>query len=594
MKNRLAFALALLLTLAAGALAAPPNIVFIISDDQSWTDYGFMGHDVIQTPHLDRLAAESVTFKRGYVPTALCRTSLMTMATGRYAHAHGITGNDPAATSANARHVRETGKPDLELLISPIDKLPTLPKLLAGAGYVSHQSGKWWEGSYKRGGFTHGMTRGYPEKGGRHGDDGLTIGREGLAPIFNFIDMAVEEEKPFLIWYAPFLPHWPHTPPERLLKKYHVDGRPLTVAKYFAMCEWFDETCGQLLGRIDDKGLRDNTLVVYVTDNGWIQLPDDWSYAPRSKRSPYEGGVRTPIMFRWPGVIEAKERPELCSSIDLVPTMLAAAGVEIPQDLPGLNLLPNLKNQTPIERDAVFGEAFAHDVANLMKPEDSLLYRWVIEGNWKLLITYDGRPGQMKYPPTETGPRLYDLSTDPHEMQDLAEAKPAVVRRLSKRIADWWPVTERQFGAAVKDSHVETSHEFNLPAAAVWNLIAGFNTLPDYHASVPASRLSHGGAVRYLTISDEAGGGTVVERLVNYDDEAMTFSYKIIELIDSPMPFRDYQAWVKLKATGVNSCKLYWNSSFNVEGSSKEEAEELARVIYQGCYDGIMRVLTAK
>ncbi len=145
-----------------------------------------------------------------------------------------------------------------------------------------------------------------------------------------------------------------------------------------------------------------------------------------------------------------------------------------------------------------------------------------------------------------------------------------------------------------KDSHVVTSHEFKLPASAVWNLIAGFNTLPDYHASIPASRLSHGGAVRYITISDDAGGGTVVERLVNYDDEAMTFSYKIIELINCPIPFRNYQAWVKLESTGENSCKLYWKSSFNVEGATKAEAEELARVIYQGCYDGITRVLTAE
>ncbi len=145
-----------------------------------------------------------------------------------------------------------------------------------------------------------------------------------------------------------------------------------------------------------------------------------------------------------------------------------------------------------------------------------------------------------------------------------------------------------------KDLEVETSHEFKLPAAAVWDLIAGFNTLPDYHASVPASRLSHGGAVRYLTISEEAGGGTVVERLVNFDDEAMTFSYKIIELIGSPMSFRNYQAWVKLESTGRNSCRLHWNSSFNVEGASKEEGEEVALVIYQGCYDGITRVLGGK
>ena len=146
----------------------------------------------------------------------------------------------------------------------------------------------------------------------------------------------------------------------------------------------------------------------------------------------------------------------------------------------------------------------------------------------------------------------------------------------------------------IKDINVETSHDFKLSAAAVWNLIAGFNTRPDYHASVPESRLSSGGAVRYLTISEEAGGGIVVERLVNFNDETMTFSYRIIELIDSTMPFRDYQAWVKLESTGENSCKLHWNSSFNVEGASKEEAEELARVIYQGCYDGITRVLAAE
>lgn len=145
----------------------------------------------------------------------------------------------------------------------------------------------------------------------------------------------------------------------------------------------------------------------------------------------------------------------------------------------------------------------------------------------------------------------------------------------------------------MKDTIVKTSQEFEFSAVAVWELIAGFNTLQDYHVSITESRLSKGGCVRYLKISEEAGGGKVVERLVNFDDNEMSFSYKIIELIDSPMPFRDYQAWIKLEAIGKNSCKLHWNSSFNVEGASMEEAEALARVIYQGCYDGINRVLGA-
>ena len=94
--NQYKFILALTLLIPAMLVAKPPNIVYIISDDQSWNDYGFMGHPDIQTPHLDKLAKESVLFKRGYVPTALCRPSLMTMLTGHYAIVHGVTGNDPS------------------------------------------------------------------------------------------------------------------------------------------------------------------------------------------------------------------------------------------------------------------------------------------------------------------------------------------------------------------------------------------------------------------------------------------------------------------------------------------------------------------
>jgi uncharacterized sulfatase len=439
--------LAVLLALTAAVIAKTdqrPNIVLIISDDQSWTDYGFMGHEVIQTPNLDKLASQGVTFPRAYVPTALCRPSLMTMATGLYSHQNLTTGNDPAETEANLQHEQRTGKPAREMLISHIDKCSTLPQMLGELGYLSHQSGKWWEGSYARGGFTHGMTRGYPEKGGRHGDDGLKIGREGMEPVIEFIDMAIKKEKPFFIWYAPFLPHSPHNPPERILKKYSSQGLAEPVAKYYAMCEWFDETCGELLDHLDKKKISDNTLVVYVTDNGWIQLPDSKSYAIRSKRSPYEGGIRTPIMFRWPGVIEPRYLDELCSSIDIVPTILSAAGAEIPENLSGLDLMDALRGDKSIERDAIFGEAFAHDIADIEKPEASLLYRWIIEDNWKLLLTYDGRPGKMKYPPVEFAPQLFDLKADPHEKKNLADKKPELVKRLAKRIEDWWPVRDRR------------------------------------------------------------------------------------------------------------------------------------------------------
>jgi uncharacterized sulfatase len=209
---------------SAGSAAgdSKPNIVLIISDDQAWTDYGFMGHDAIQSPHLDRLAEQSIVFRRGYVPTALCRPSLMTLATGHYAHRHGVTGNDPSPKYADPKsnlYAERRAK-----LISYIDQFDTLPELLVQRGYLCHQSGKWWEGSYQHGGFTHGMTRGFPEPGGRHGDDGLKIGREGMEPVTQFVDMALEQKKPFFLWYAPFLPHSPHNPPERFLKKYQKES----------------------------------------------------------------------------------------------------------------------------------------------------------------------------------------------------------------------------------------------------------------------------------------------------------------------------------------------------------------------------------
>ncbi len=433
-----------------------PNIVLIISDDQAWTDYGFMGHEFIRTPRLDQLARESAVFRRGYIPTALCRPSLATLVTGRYAHQHRICGNDPALNSdlksSEGYGVRR------EQLIARIDSFDTLPKLLAERGYLSMQSGKWWEGSFSRGGFTHGMTRGFPNPGGRHGDDGLAIGRTGLKPVLDFVDQAVEKQQPFFVWYAPLLPHEPHTPPQRLLNNYAVDGRPLPVAKYWAMCEWFDETCGQLLDYLDEKQLRENTLVIYVTDNGWTQLAEHsnrGSFAERSKQSPYENGTRTPIMFRWPSVVTPADREELCSSIDIMPTILAAAQARQPVELPGLNLLPAIRDGSTIQRDAIFGEVFSHDVADVEQPEASLIYRWVIRGQWKLLLTYDGPLVGVKFPPKDFRPQLYDLLADPTEKDNLAATHPDIVSELAVRLNAWYPVEKRKTVTAWSDQPVK-------------------------------------------------------------------------------------------------------------------------------------------
>jgi len=148
-----------------------------------------------------------------------------------------------------------------------------------------------------------------------------------MQPIYDFIAAARTAKKPFLVWYAPLMPHDPHTPPERLLAKYRDKTPSLPVAKYWALIEWFDETCGELIKHIDDAGLKENTLFVYLSDNGWITNPTTGRYADKSKQSQYDGGLRTPIMVRWPGTVKPAMSPDLAQAIDLVPTLLVAAGL---------------------------------------------------------------------------------------------------------------------------------------------------------------------------------------------------------------------------------------------------------------------------
>ncbi len=416
--------------------AAAPNVLLIISDDQAWSDYGFMGHPYIQTPHIDRLAEQSLTFTRGYVPDSLCRPSLATIVTGLYPHQHGIVGNDPPPPEELATQPKGKQRQSPLYLqrrleyMHHLDRVPTIAGILCNElGYLSHQSGKWWEGHYRRGGFTHGMTHGDRTRGGRHGDEGLTIGRDGLQPVFDFIDLAQREERPFFAYYAPFLPHTPHNPPERLLDKYRDKTPYLPIAKYWAMCDWFDETVGELLGHLDEQGLADDTLVLYVTDNGWINDTEQSRFAPRSKKSQYDGGVRTPIMVRWPGQVEPKlDRRHLASSIDLVPTILAATGLEPTDEMEGIDLLDA---EAVAKRQAIYGEIFEHDIVDMTDPVASLRFRWIIDGQWKLIVPHPGREPNAK---TE----LFRITQDYDEERDAAGDYPEVVEELTAKLDAWW------------------------------------------------------------------------------------------------------------------------------------------------------------
>lgn len=405
------------LTPRAAAADRPPNIILIISDDHGFTDYGFMGHPLLRTPNLDRIASQSLLYTRGYV-MPVCSPSLACLLTGKLPHQNGITGNDLANSAPQSAPASGRGPLVTRLLENPT----LLPKTLANAGYLTLQTGKLWNVVYNDVGFTHGMT----EKTGRHGGEGLDIGRKTMQPIFEFIETARTQNKPFFVWYAPLMPHDPHTPPKDILAHYEGKGLTPKAEKYYGMVEWFDKTCGQLDDYLQQNHLAENTLLLYLTDNGWDA---DRGYgSDRAKLSAYELGIRTPMFVRWPGKVAPERDDEtLASILDVVPTLLKAGGAKPAEPLPGLDLLDRAAMKA---RKTVFVESYTHDIHDLADPAKSLLATITIHG-WTKLITPTGlKDLKRAFAGVPEAPALFDLRADPMESGDLSAQKPEEVRRL--------------------------------------------------------------------------------------------------------------------------------------------------------------------
>jgi uncharacterized sulfatase len=442
-----------------------PNIVMLIADDQQYSDFGFMGNPRVQTPNLDQLARGAAVYTDAYVPSSVCRPSLVTLLTGLYPHQHGVHFNHPPPGFARLTKSPEIGKTEFDQLrkraVSLIRDRPTLPRMLAARGYRCFQTGKYWEGHWKNAGFTEGMTIAQPS-GGRYGDKrlaggdwvahgngdhGLAIGRETMEPIATFLDDV--QRDPFFLWYAPFLPHTPHDSPERYKQAVAADPavKPHEVP-YFAAIMQFDDTVGRLMQMIERRGLDDDTLFVFVSDNGWApdqtrfrKLTNEWDHTRSSKRSPFEPGLRTPILIRWAGRTKAGKHNGLVNTIDLMPTLLDVAGIkDRPVDLPGISLWPSAIGQQTLSRErAVFGEIYPGDASTIGAPERDLAYRWIRKGRYKLIVpaSHGTQSPWNKY---LESPALFDLKRDPHERKNLI-GEPALANvsgSLSKALDDWW------------------------------------------------------------------------------------------------------------------------------------------------------------
>lgn len=467
---KLLYSLALLCASHGTLAAEPPNVVYIISDDQAWLDFGFMGNDRVHTPNIDALAKRSARFVNGYVPSSVCRPSLVTLLTGLYPHQHQVHFNHgpPGNAGYNRMASRDRYEETRQREFGLIRKLETLPAILAReCGYRSLQTGKFWEGHWRNGGFTQGMTTFEPPphdqtfggvrklaNGERvahgNGDAGLQIGRRTMQPILDFIDDCQAESTPWLVWYAPYLPHQPHDSPQRFfeLARSHRDVGEHELP-YFASIAQFDDTVGTLVRHVEAKGMADKTVFVLVSDNGWRpsrqrerNRPQEFAHTRNSKRAPFDDGLRTPILIRWDGVVKPATHAGLVSSIDLMPTLLEAAGTATRRTkLPGISLLPTARGEATIPADrSIFGAIYPGDATSLGHPERDVAYRWMRQRNLKLIVPRSQAAGKKAWGAYVDSVALFDVSRDPFERMNLARSPThgEDLDSLRKQLDVWW------------------------------------------------------------------------------------------------------------------------------------------------------------
>lgn len=397
MKHRITVVLCILMFCVSHSSAAEkPNILFVLTDDQGWWDVGMRGNEDIDTPVLDRLSREGVDFTRCYA-APVCAPTRAGLMTGRYCFRTGLY---------NTRFGGDT---------LGIDEI-TIAEMLKKAGYRTGCFGKWHLGKYA------------PYQPHHRGFDEFLGHYHGHIDEYDYPDRIV---------------HNGQARGDELINKYLKRGLKLREARIYAMIEIIDQNVGRLLMTLDDRKLTDNTVVLFMTDNGGVSK--HFKAGLRSnKGSIFEGGVRVPLFVRWPKHFPAGGRVEAqCSHVDLFPTFCELAGAPLPDDrtIDGRSLLPLLKAGQGQKHHKYVYHAWDRFFPN---PD----YRWAIsDQQWKLACQVP-RSGQAKRvsakstmtskKPTETDWQLFDLQNDPAEKHNLIKQHPNVARRLRKEFLRWF------------------------------------------------------------------------------------------------------------------------------------------------------------
>ncbi|MEX2577706.1 MAG: sulfatase [Verrucomicrobiales bacterium] len=454
-----------------------PNIVFILADDLGWSDLGCYGSPFYETPNLDRLAAEGALFTDAYAACQVCSPTRASILTGQWPQRSGITdyiaqndGNGPEKWNRNTALLPARNADRLA------HGTPTLASVLKEAGYATFFAGKWHLGPEGWWPEDHGfdVNKGGNERGGPYGGNKyfspygnprLEDGPEGehlpdrlAAETGKF--MEAHREEPFFAFLSFYSVHTPLMSREDLREKYEAKREKLGLeekwgrehtrdvrlvqehAVYAGMVEAMDLAVGRVLDKLDALELADDTLVVFTGDNGGLSTSEGWPTSNLPLRGGkgwiYEGGIREPLLVRWPGVVEPGRKVATpVSSPDFFPTLLEVAGAETVEGDP--------VDGDPVEDHAVDGTSLVPLFRGGDLAERSLFWHYPHYGNQGGAPTAAVRRGEWKLVEWMEDQRLelFDLSEDIGETRDLAHARPEIADELLVELRAW----QEQVGA---------------------------------------------------------------------------------------------------------------------------------------------------
>ena len=416
----------------------PPNIVFILSDDHRWDHLSIKGHPFVKTPYMDRLAKQGVLFENAFVTTSLCSPSRASFLTGTYAHTHGVKNNVTPWQNDNTTFMELLKTKGYDTAFIGKWHMPGELPVLKGVDLFVTFTVQGGQGRYFNCPL---IVNGQPEPSRKE-----YITEELTDRAIEFMEQ--RQDKPFCLYLSHKAVHHQFLPPKDLAGMYDKEklDLPKEMAPYVQLsrgnmlygilgpvpfhyrdyCEALvalDREIGRFMDRLDELGLGENTLVIYAGDNGYF-----WGeHNLVDKRYAYEESMRIPFIVRYPGVVPdpGRRADQMVLNVDLAPTILEAAGVEIPGKMEGRSLLDILKSKGAQGREAVLYEYFS-DYPYRVPPHKA------VRTNTHKYIKFEGRRGE----------ELYDLANDAQEKNDLAgtpdgdKILPEMRQRLEKLLAD--------------------------------------------------------------------------------------------------------------------------------------------------------------